>query len=75
MAAASAASKGRYGYRRIKAAPGTGVSEKAIRRIMAGDGLAAHVPDVAGTVPTRARRLPLSWEPDRLFLFNRKLRF
>ena len=41
---ALAASKGRYGYRRIKAALKTGVSEKAVRRIMAEEGLAAHVP-------------------------------
>ena len=39
-----AASKGGYGYRRIKAMLRTGVSEKVIRRIMAEDGLVAHVP-------------------------------
>ena len=44
MAEAFAASKGRYGYRRIKATLRTGVSEKVIRRIMAEDGLVAHVP-------------------------------
>ena len=44
MAEAFAASKGRYGYRRIKAMLRTGVSEKVIRRIMAEDGLVAHVP-------------------------------
>ena len=44
MAEAFAASKGRYGYRRIKATLQTGVSEKVIRRIMAEDGLTAHVP-------------------------------
>lgn len=44
MAEAFAASKGRYGYRRIKAMLRTGVSEKMIRRIMAEDGLVAHVP-------------------------------
>lgn len=37
-------SRGRYGYRRVKAALGTGVSEKVIRRIMREDGLVAHVP-------------------------------
>lgn len=45
-----AASKGRYGYRRIKAALRAGVSEKVIRRIMAEDGLVRMFPDVAGTV-------------------------
>ena len=54
----AAASKGRYGCRGIKAAPGTGVSEKAIGRIMAGDGLVAHVPDVAGAVPTGGETTP-----------------
>ena len=44
VAEAFAASKGRYGYRRIKATLQTGVSEKVIRRIMAEDGLTAHVP-------------------------------
>ena len=44
VAEAFAASKGRYGYRRIKATLQTGVSEKVIRRIMAEDGLVAHVP-------------------------------
>ena len=44
VAEAFAASKGRYGYRRIKAMLRTGVSEKVIRRIMAEDGLVAHVP-------------------------------
>lgn len=37
-------SRGRYGYRRVKAALGTGTSEKVIRRIMREDGLVAHVP-------------------------------
>lgn len=44
MAEAFAASKGRYGYRRVKAALRTRVSEKVLRRIMAEDGLIAHVP-------------------------------
>ena len=44
VAEAFAASKGRYGYRRIKAMLRTGVSEKVIRRIMAEDGLVAHAP-------------------------------
>mgnify|MGYP000843643235 CR=1 FL=1 len=44
MAEAFAASKGRYGYRRVKAALRTRVSEKVLRRIMAEDGLTAHVP-------------------------------
>ena len=44
MAGAFADSKGRYGYRRIKAVLKTGVSEKVVRRIMAGEGLVAHVP-------------------------------
>ena len=37
-------SRGRYGYRRVRAALGTGTSEKVIRRIMREDGLVAHVP-------------------------------
>ena len=37
-------SRGRYGYRRVKAALGTGTSEKVIRGIMREDGLVAHVP-------------------------------
>ena len=44
MAEAFAASKGGYGYRRVKAMLRTGVSEKAVRRIMAEDGPTAHVP-------------------------------
>ena len=44
VAGAFADSKGRYGYRRIKAVLKTGVSEKAVRRIMAEEGLVAHVP-------------------------------
>ena len=44
MARAFADSRGRYGYRRVKAALGTGVSEKVIRRIMREDGLVARVP-------------------------------
>jgi transposase InsO family protein len=48
VAEAFAASKGRYGYRRIKAMLRTGVSEKVIRRIMAEDGLTAHVPERRG---------------------------
>ena len=43
-AGAFADSKGRYGYRRIKAMLRTGVSEKVVRRIMAEEGLVAHVP-------------------------------
>ena len=42
MAGAFADSKG--GYRRIKAVLKTGVSEKTVRRIMAEEGLVAHVP-------------------------------
>ena len=37
-------SRGRYGYRRVKAALGAGTSEKVIRRIMREDGLVARVP-------------------------------
>ena len=44
MARAFADSRGRYGYRRVKAALGTDVSEKVIRRIMREDGLVARVP-------------------------------
>ena len=39
---------GRYGYRRVKAALRTRVSEKVLRRIMAEDGLTAHVPERRG---------------------------
>lgn len=48
VAEAFASSKGRYGHRRIKAMLRTGVSEKALRRIMAEDGLTAHVPERRG---------------------------
>lgn len=44
VADAFAASKGCYGYRGIKAELRTGVSEKVTGRIMAEDGLMAHVP-------------------------------
>ena len=44
VAGAFADSKGRYGYRRIKAVLKTGVSEKVVRGIMAEEGLVAHVP-------------------------------
>ena len=44
VAGAFADSKGRYGYHRIKAVLKTGVSEKVVRRIMAEEGLVAHVP-------------------------------
>ena len=48
MAEAFASSKGRYGYRRVKAALRTRVSEKVLRRIMAEGGLTAHVPERRG---------------------------
>lgn len=48
VAEAFAASRGRYGYRRIKAMLRTRVPEKALRRIMAEDGLTAHVPKRRG---------------------------
>ena len=44
VAGTFADSKGRYGYRGIKAVLKTGVSEKVVRRIMAEEGLVAHVP-------------------------------
>ena len=44
MSGAFADSKGRYGYRGIKAVLRTGVSEKSVRGIMAEEGLVAHVP-------------------------------
>lgn len=44
VAGAFADSKGRYGYRGIKAVLRTGVSEKVVRGIMAEAGLVAHVP-------------------------------
>ena len=44
VAGAFADSKGRCGYRRIKAVLKTGVSEKSVRGIMAEEGLVAHVP-------------------------------
>ena len=48
MAGAFAASKGGYGYRRVKAMLRTGVSEKVIRGIMAEDGPTVHVPERRG---------------------------
>ena len=45
---AFAASRGRYGYRRVRALLRTDVLEKALRRIMAEDGLTAHVPERRG---------------------------
>ena len=45
VARAFADSRGRYGYRRVKAALGTGVSENAVRGLMAEGGLSAHVPE------------------------------
>ena len=42
VARAFADSRGRYGYRRVKAALGTGVSEKVIRGIMREDGLVEY---------------------------------
>ena len=48
VAEAFAASRGRYGYRRVRALLRTGVPEKALRRIMAEDGLTAHVPKRRG---------------------------
>ena len=48
MAEAFTSSKGRHGYRRVKAALRTCVSEKVLRRIMAEDGLTAHVPERRG---------------------------
>ena len=58
VAEAFAASKGRYGYRRIKATLRTGVSEKVIRRIMAGTDSSRMCPNDADTAPTRARPRP-----------------
>ena len=49
MAGAFADSKGRYGYRRIKAVLKTGVSEKVVRRIMAEEGVCVQLV-VAGLV-------------------------
>lgn len=48
MAEAFASSKGGYGYRRVKAALRTRVSEKVLRGIMAEDCLTAHVPERRG---------------------------
>ena len=48
MAGAFAASKGGYGYRRVKAMLRTGVSEKVLRGIMAEDGPTVHVPERRG---------------------------
>uniref|UniRef100_UPI004024E046 IS3 family transposase n=1 Tax=Bifidobacterium adolescentis TaxID=1680 RepID=UPI004024E046 len=48
VAEAFASSKGRYGYRRVRAVLRTRVSEKALRRIMAEDGPTAHVPERRG---------------------------
>ena len=41
-------SGGGYGYRRVKAMPRTGISGKAVRGIVAGDGPTAHVPERRG---------------------------
>ena len=48
MAGAFSASKDGYGYRRVKAAFQTRVSEKVLRGIMAEDGLTAHIPERRG---------------------------
>lgn len=48
VAEAFASSRGRYGYRRVRAVLRTRVSEKALRRIMAEDGPTAHVPERRG---------------------------
>ena len=48
VAEAFASSKGRYGYRRVRAAFRTRVSGKAPRRIMAEDGPTAYVPERRG---------------------------
>ena len=56
MAGAFADSKGRYGYRRIKAVLKTGVSEKVVRRIMAEEGLVAHVPCFASMFVRQVRQ-------------------
>ena len=48
MAGAFAASEGGYGYRGVKAMPRTRVSGKAVRGIVAGDGLVAHAPERRG---------------------------
>lgn len=45
---AFASPRGRYGYRRVRALLRTDVLEKALRRIMAEDGLTAHVPERRG---------------------------
>ena len=72
VAGAFAASKGRYGYRRIKAVLKTGVSEKVIRRIMAEDGLVAHVPKrrryssyEGGTTPAPANLVDRDFTAER----------
>ena len=59
VARAFADSRGRYGYRRVKAALGTGVSENAVRRLMAEGGLSAMFPNGGVTAPTRGRPRPL----------------
>ena len=48
MAGAFAASKGGYGYRRVKAMLRTRVSEKVLRRIMTEDSPRAHAPERRG---------------------------
>ncbi|MGO5363353.1 MULTISPECIES: helix-turn-helix domain-containing protein [unclassified Bifidobacterium] len=63
VADAFAASKGRYGYRGIKAELRTGVSEKVTGRIMVEDGLVAHVPG-RRRYGSHGGRDDSPWEPD-----------
>ena len=68
-----AASKDRYGYRRVKAALLTRVSAKAVRRIMKEDGLTAHVSErrrhssyEGETTPAPRQTPPTATSPPRL---------
>ena len=67
---AFASSKGRYGYRRVRAMLRTRVSEKAIRRIRAGDGKGVPLADgstatTAGSSRTRPVPVPTRKLADR----------
>ena len=76
MAGAFAASKGGYGYRRVKAMLRTGVSEKVIRGIMAEDGPTVHVPERRGYGSYGGETTPAPDNlADRDFMYFVKLRW
>ena len=65
MAGAFADSKGRYGYRRIKAVLKTGVSEKVVRRIMAEEGLVSSRPQGGQPPPPPANLVDRDFTAER----------